>query len=230
MRLSTHPASIIQPALVAPPHMSWPADTLSDATPLLGPRYQASSLLRVAPPLCTVSVLSPSWFGPLVTFPVVASATPQYDRFPCSTPVPAWRSCHLDAGHRLVGNRRPPDSSQDGSATLVSMSSCTISTRPQWFTCVHLRNAHQTQYRCAFPYRSRPWLLTTAAYGGLKPPPVWRLRRASLHHLCSFHGAPDPGVRHYRTGLLPRVITRRPTTPAVPNRAPVARFPGTVSG
>jgi hypothetical protein len=154
--------------------MSWPSDRLIDATPLLGPHYQASSLLRVAPPLCTVSVLSPSWYGPLVTFPVVAydQAPPQYDRFPCSTHAPALRSCHLYAGHRLVGNRHPPDCSQDGSATLVSMSSCTISTRPQWFTCVHLRNAHPTQYRCAFPSRSRPWLLTTAAYGGLKPPPV----------------------------------------------------------
>ena len=182
--------------------MSWPADTLSDATPLLGPRYQASSLLRGAPPLGTVSVRSPSWFGPRVTFPVVASATPQYDRFPCSTHAPALRSCHLDAGHRLVGHRHPPDSSQDGSATLVSMSSGTISTRPQWCTCVHLRNAHPTQYPCAFPYRSRPWLLTTAAYGGLKPPPAWRLRRTCLHHMCSFHGAPDSYVRNARRRFL----------------------------
>ena len=172
--------------------MSWPTNRLSDTTPLLGPRYQASSLLRVVPPLCTVSVLSPLWLRPLVTFPVVAFATPQYDRFPCSTHLPALSSCHLYAGHRLIGNRPPPDFSQDGSATLVSMSSYTISTRPQWFTCVHLLNPHQTQYCCAFPYRSRPSLLTTAAYGGLKPPPVWRLRRASLHHMCNFHGAPEP--------------------------------------
>src|SRR5262249_14597531 len=37
-------------------------------------------------------------------------------------------------------------------------------------------------------------------------------------------GAPrtDPGVRHYRTGLLPRVVTRRhPKMPAVRSRAPV---------
>ena len=200
--LSTHPASIIQPVLVAPPRMSWPSDTLGDATPLLSPRYQASSLLRVAPPLGTVAVRSPSWYGPLVTFPVVATATPQYDRFPCATHAPALRSCHLDARHRLVGHRHPPDSSQDGSATLVSMSSSTISTRHQWFTGVHLRHAHHTQYGCAFPYRSRPWLFTTAADGSLKPPPVWRLRRACLHHMCSFHGAPDPDVRNARIRFL----------------------------
>jgi hypothetical protein len=89
--------------------VSWPADKVVDATPLLGPRYQASSLLRVAPPLCTVPVLSPSWFGPLVTFPVgaYAPAPPPYDRFPCSAPVPELRSCHLYAGHRLVGIQAP---------------------------------------------------------------------------------------------------------------------------
>jgi hypothetical protein len=168
-RLSTHPASIIQPVLVAPPHtLSWPTNMLSDTTPLLGPRYQASSLLRVVPPLCTGSVLSPLWRRPLVTCPGVAFATPQYDRFPCSTHLPVLRSCHLYAGHRLIGNRYPSDCSQDGSATLVSMSLYTISTRHQWFTCVHLLNPHQTQYspshvqlsrrtrsrRAVFPHRA----------------------------------------------------------------------------
>ena len=72
VRLSTHPASTIPPVLVAPPRTSWPSDTLSDATPVLGPRSQASLLLRVTPPRCTLAVLSPSWCRPLVTFPGVA--------------------------------------------------------------------------------------------------------------------------------------------------------------
>src|SRR5215211_1422481 len=33
--------------------------------PLLGPHYQASSLLRGGPPLSPASLLSPSWFPPL---------------------------------------------------------------------------------------------------------------------------------------------------------------------
>jgi hypothetical protein len=37
-------------------------------------------------------------------------------------------------------------------------------------------------------------------------------------------------VRHCRTGLLPRVVTRRCRAHAVPSRAPVAGFPGAVSG
>src|SRR4029453_9359718 len=47
-----------------------------------------------------------------------------------------------------------------------------------------------------------------------------------------FPGPPptDPGVRHYRTGLLPRVMTRRCNAPTVPRRAPVTGFPGAVSG
>ncbi len=41
---------------------------------------------------------------------------------------------------------------------------------------------------------------------------------------CQLPSTPrtDPGVRHYRTGLLPRVVTRRhPKVPAVRDRAPV---------
>ena len=37
-----------------------------------------------------------------------------------------------------------------------------------------------------FPQRSPPWLLTTAAWGGLKPAPVSRLRGALPHLLCSY--------------------------------------------
>ena len=126
VRLSTHPASIIQPVLVAPPRTSWPADTLSDATPLLSPRYQASSLLRVAPPLCTVSVLSPSWYGPLVTFPVVA-CTPH---------------------HRTTGSRVPHTRLRCVHATFtpdtVWLETGTLQTPPRmdlrpWFRCHRAR-------------------------------------------------------------------------------------------
>ena len=38
-----------------------PIERLNDATPLLHRHYSASSLLRVAPPLCSALVLSYSW-------------------------------------------------------------------------------------------------------------------------------------------------------------------------
>ena len=37
-----------------------------------------------------------------------------------------------------------------------------------------------------FPQRSLPWLLATAAWGGLKPAPVSRIRGAVPHLLCSY--------------------------------------------
>src|SRR6266511_256389 len=47
--------------------------------PSLHGHYSASSLLRGDPPLCVASVLSPSWFTPLVTFPL--ASTPKVPTF-----------------------------------------------------------------------------------------------------------------------------------------------------
>jgi hypothetical protein len=67
--------------------------------------------------------------------------------------------------------------------------------------------------------------------------PKWeqaRRGKAESRKECGFPRTPrtDPGVRHYRIGLLPRVMTSEQTTlpPDVPVRAHLARLPGSVSG
>jgi len=57
-----------------------------------------------------------------------------------------------------------------------------VSTPHQWFACAHLPDPHLPRsYAVTFPKRSLPWLLTNAAFGGLKPAPASRLRGACPH-------------------------------------------------
>src|SRR4051795_8459975 len=79
-----------------------------------------------------------------------------------------------DAG--IIGH--PPTLSQERDPLLVSTSPENVSTRHQWFAHARLRNPHLTGITCLFPQRSRQRLLTDAAWGGLKPAPESRLRRA----------------------------------------------------
>jgi hypothetical protein len=72
--------------------------------PSLDRHYSASSLLRGSPPLDIASVLSPSWFKPLVTFPLASSS-----RFPRSIQLPLPGSAHLYAGCRSVRKQVPPE-------------------------------------------------------------------------------------------------------------------------
>ena len=77
-----------------------------------------------------------------------------------------------DAG--IIGH--PPTLSQERDPLLVSPEN--VSTRHQWFAPARLRDPHLTGITCLFPQRSRQRLLTDAAWGGLKPAPESRLRRA----------------------------------------------------
>src|SRR5438552_8328518 len=62
----------------------------------------------------------------------------------------------------------------------------TLSTRHQWFPCGPLLASHLTWFFPGlFLLCSRPWLLTTAAEGGLEPAPTSRFRGASPHQLSS---------------------------------------------
>src|SRR6267143_6783036 len=62
----------------------------------------------------------------------------------------------------------------------------TLSTRHQWFPCGPLLASHLTWFFPGlFLLCSRPWLLTTAAEGGLKPAPASRFRGAVPHRLSS---------------------------------------------
>ena len=57
-----------------------------------------------------------------------------------------------------------------------------VSTPHQWFACAYLPDPHLPRsYAVTFPKRSLPWLLTNAAFGGLKPAPASRLRGACPH-------------------------------------------------
>src|SRR3954452_7947755 len=72
----------------------------------------------------------------------------------------------------------PPTLSQERDPLLVSTSPENVSTRHQWFAHARLRDPHLTGITCLFRQRSRQWLLTDAAWRGLKPAPESRLRRA----------------------------------------------------
>src|SRR4051812_3018708 len=95
------------------------------------------------------------------------------DRFSRSVWKPGSR--HLHAGrryHRALPNLVP-------GALLVSTSPRNLSTRHQGFAHARLRDPHLTGIACLFRQRSRQWLLTDAAWGGLKPAPESRLRYPS---------------------------------------------------
>jgi len=101
--------------------------------------YSASALLLGSPSLSIASVLSPSWFSPLV-----ASPLPSTPRCSCSIRPPLLGSGHVFAGCRSVRKQVPPElvpeSSDYSGFDIVSL----FSTR-QWFTCVPLPRSHLTR-------------------------------------------------------------------------------------
>ena len=66
--------------------------------------YSASTLLPGSPPLGVASLLSPSWFSPLVASPFASMP-----RFSCSIRPPLLGSGHLHAGCRSVRKQVPPE-------------------------------------------------------------------------------------------------------------------------
>src|SRR5229473_2955105 len=77
----------------------------------------------------------------------------------------------------------------------------TLSTCHQWFPCGPLLASHLTWFFPGlFLLCSRPWLLTTAAEGGLEPAPASRFRRALPHRSSSYtHWALLGPLRSWRT-------------------------------
>src|SRR6202162_2205900 len=77
----------------------------------------------------------------------------------------------------------------------------TLSTLHQWFPCGPLSVSHLIWFfPDLFLPRSRPWLLTTAAGGGLKPAPASRFRGAVPHQSGSYtHWALLGPLRSWRT-------------------------------
>src|SRR5712692_3507438 len=91
----------------------------------------------------------------------------------------------------------------------------TLSTRRQWFPCGPLPARHLTWFSPGlFLLRSLPWLLTTAAGGGLEPAPASRFRGASPHrwHSCALQRLFQPSSCSWRTSSSageshPRALT-----------------------
>ena len=159
-------------------------------TPSLHLFSETSSLLRVVPSLGSASVLSPSWFFHLWLLRLHRSP-----RFPRSAQSPPTSSGHLNAGCRSV--RKQAFAGADPAVTTPwaqeLKAHCgfdivpTLSTRHQWFPCGPLLASHLTWFFPGlFLLCSRPWLLTTAARGGLEPAPASRFRGAVPHRLGSY--------------------------------------------
>src|SRR3954454_16556667 len=77
----------------------------------------------------------------------------------------------------------------------------TLSTCHQWFPCGPLLASHLTWFFPGlFLLCSRPWLLPTAAEGGLEPAPASRFRGAFPHRSSSYtHWALLGPLRSWRT-------------------------------
>ena len=182
---------------------------LGNPSPWLHPHYQASQLLRDGPPLCPATGTqslpdSADWDAPsrrarLAATPAAFGFWPSVLRATGSTisvqePKPSSR--HLHAGHRLASRQVPARLIPRPQARPGFDVVFKFSTRQQWFTRVRLLGSHLTRSGVPFPQRSPPRLLTDAAYGGLKPPPAERLRRAK---------PPSPAQTHtQQTDLLHR--------------------------
>ena len=115
----------------------------------------------------------------------------------------------------------------------------TLSTRPQWFPCSPLPVSHLTWFFPGlFLLCSRPWLLTTAAGGGLKPAPASRFRGAVPHRLDSYalrrsfrspsrswRTVSSAGESHPHALAEPYVNVSAHTAPAVePRRTPICQW------
>ena len=136
-----------------------------------------------------------------MVLPLAASPLASEFRFPRSAQSPHGKlrpPLMPDAAPPVNRYRRNSSRSNSNSAVLAIISN--LSTLHQWFPCGPLLACHLTQSLPGlFLLRSRPWLFTTAARGGLKPTPASRFRGALPHqsssyalrqpalHLCSWH-------------------------------------------
>jgi len=153
-------------------------------------RYSASSLLPGSPPLSIASVLSPSWFKPLVASPLASMP-----RFSCSIPPPLLGSGHLYAGCRSVRKQVAPELIPESSDYPGFDIVLIFSTR-QWFAFVPLPKSHLTRMLpglfllCSLPHplerSSGRWFESSSMQAGSRGPPssVVQLRRLGSQLGC----------------------------------------------
>ena len=88
----------------------------------------------------------------------------------------------------------PPSLSREKGQPPVLTSSNPLSTLHQRFAYARLSQSCLPESRSGFPQRSPPWLLTTAACGGLRPAPDCRPRRVIPSSLVQLRIAVWTGV------------------------------------
>ena len=135
-----------------------------------------SALLRATPPQCLASVLKFLWGRHLN-----GSLSIETTGSRSSVEKPGPDSRHLHAGHRLGSLQGNPQTHPDG--TTLRRFRCHVLVHDE-SAVVHLRSSSWStpaESCSTFPQRSRPALLMPAAWGGLKPAPDSRLRRALRH-------------------------------------------------
>ena len=176
-----------------------------------------SSLLRATPSQCLASVLRFLW-GRHLNGSLRIETTGS--RSSVEKPGPGSR--HLHAGHRLGSLQGNPQTHPDG--TTLRRFRCHVLVHDE-SAVVHFRSSSWSTpvESCSmFPQRSRPALLMSAAWGGLKPAPDSRLRRASRHLLYSLlrrtviepHGVTDDLGRESIAMIAGRLARHPSTVPA----------------
>src|SRR5262247_1862786 len=97
-----------------------------------------------------------------------------------------------DAAWAVSGH--PPSLSRRKGHPPVLTSPNPLSTLPRRFACARLSQSCLPESCSDFPQRSPPWLLTTAACGGLRSTPDCRPRRAFLHLSYSYASPCGPAL------------------------------------
>ena len=108
-------------------------------------------------------------------------------RFPRAVPPPPTGSGHLHAGCRAVRQQAPPELIPPSRLPAVLTSSRRVRHVLSGFPGGPLPVGHLPWFSPGLVLlRSPPWLLTTAAGGGLDPAPARRFRGASPHRLYRY--------------------------------------------
>ena len=148
-------------------------------------------------------------------------------------------SRRLHAGHRLASQRAPARLIPGQKVTPGSDATYSVTTRQQRFACARLPGPHLTSFHGRLLRIAHHDTVTgPAACGGLKPPPVRRLRRAITFISCAArHSTRASPTR--ASGLPPswrtffQELVLRPQLPASPPAAwrsrPIRRRPRTRS-
>ena len=148
---------------------------------MLQPHYRPSSLIRVGPPQCPASVLSPRGFSHLcfsLGIRALVPAVPHESPDQIHAPYTPAAACPV--------TRFPTGSSQGIEPPLVLTTTILLSTSQRGFKFVRLSDPHLHGFSprfCSNAHHQR--LLTAAAWSGLESASGSRLRRTYLHLSCS---------------------------------------------